>query len=94
MAGTLRFNPFYMTHSNELQKGFVDEFNAKLDTLKRNVQNLTDVSWNAPAAQEFKAEFDEWASKELAWFDEILDIVRRTSLEIEEWLETAETLAS
>ena len=94
MPERLHFDPFFWFAAKQSQQEFADEFKDRLYTLKRSVQNLITDSWESPAAIEFATAFDEWASKETTWFDEILDIIRRLEVETQEWLDTADTLAS
>ena len=84
MTEPLHFDIDFMMDVITKQKQFYDECQAKLDVLSLYMQDLTSKEWKAPAAQEFKVEFEEWSSNEYAWLEDFLDLSSRVSHEIAE----------
>ena len=94
MAEPLHFDIDFIMDMVTKQKKFCDDCQAKLDILTLYMQDLTSMDWKAPAAQEFKAEFEEWSSKENKWLEDFLDLSSRVSHEMAEWSNTASSLAA
>jgi len=71
---------------------YTDEGKGKLDILTLYVDDLTSGEWKAPAALEFKADFDNWSSIEYSYYEQFNELAQRVTREIAQWLETANTL--
>jgi len=70
----------------------VDDCKGKLDVLTLYVNDLTSGKWKAPAAIEFKADFDDWSTKEYRYYENLTVLSQRVKNEINQWLEAASKL--
>ena len=66
-----------------------DECKGKLDVLTLYVDDLTSGEWKAPAALEFKDNFDRWSTKEYRYYESLTELTRRLTREINQWLDAA-----
>jgi len=94
MAEPLHFDvDSYIELSNRLVK-LSEEGKGKLDILTLYLNDLIPTNWNAPAALEFKAKFDDWTKKEYRLYEDYRNIAERLFREINQWNEAASTFSS
>lgn len=89
MAEPLHFDTDAWSHLVSRINAHADECKGKLDVLTLYVEDLTGGEWKAPAALEFKADFENWSKKEYRYYENLVDLNRRLTREIDQWLDTA-----
>jgi len=84
----LSFDLNEITHFAILLDGYSKEGQGNLDILTLAVDDLTDNSWTAPAALEFKEKFNTWSKDEYFYYETLQDMKLKIFRTVEEWRHT------
>lgn len=69
------------------------QLNDQVTALNSAVDGMVPSSWNAPGAEQFKSEFQQWRNTMMQALDQLEQLANRLQAEAQEWENTAQNVA-